>query len=346
MKIFKAILLHILIIFFVTGCNDDDNPYIANDVPTVQYTSYFQGLNDGENKRSINLSWEEYTGTDFTSYTITDIDDNTLETITLQSITTAIIDLALDEIKTLKLKLNGSEKGEVQVFTRSVAPVSNLAVQGNEINSKTISWTASTDNDINQIVLYKTNDSEFAQDRPLIGDSNGTPDAIWTELESGTSSLFDSYTDNNINSSFNYFYIIKVVDNDAGYRYSYIASNIVGLVESGNVLGSSGGTLSMDSSVSSSEYFNHTSFGWTDYGDADFHELQIWRSEQSDFDINNGEGSLVIKTSDKTLNNFQDYTIIDGTDYGSGKTWYYKIRVYNIYGNYADSNTITCQTGL
>ena len=346
MKISKLILLSIAIILIMVKCSDDENPYITNDVPTVQYTSYFQGLNDGENKRSVNVSWEQYTGNDFESYTITDESNNIIETITSQSTTTATISLELDEIKTIKLKLNGSEKGQIQVFTRSVLPASNLIVQGEEVNSKTISWTASTDNDISQIILYKTNDSEFAQDRPLIGDNDGTPNTIWTQLQSGTSSLFNSYTDNDINSSFNYFYIIKVVDSSGGYRYSYMASNISGLVESGNVLGSAGGTLNINFNVSSTEYFDHTSFAWTDYGDNDFHELQIWRSEQSDFDIDSEEGALVIKTSDQTINNFQDYTIIDGTDYGSGKTWYYKIRVYNIYGNYADSNTITCQTGL
>ena len=346
MKKSKLILLNIAIIAIIVKCSEDDNPYITNDVPTVQYTSYFQGLNDGENKRSVDVSWEQYTGNDFESYTITDESDTILETITSQSTTTATINLELNEIKILKLKLNGSQKGQIQIFTRSVSPASNLMVQGNEVNSKTISWTSSTDNDISQIILYKTDDSNFAQDRPPIGDSDGTPNLIWTQLQSGTSSIFDSYTDNNINSSFNYFYIIKVVDSSGGYRYSYVASNISGLIESGNVIGSTGGTLNMTFNISSTEYSDHTSFTWTDYGDNDFHELQIWRSEQSDFDIDNGQGTLVIKTSNQTINNFQDYTIIDGTDYGSGKTWYYKIRVYNIYGNYADSNTITCQTGL
>ena len=346
MKKSKLILLNIIIILIMVKCSDDENPYITNDVPTVQYTSYFQGLNDGQNKRSVDVSWEQYTGNDFESYTITDENNDILETITSQSTTTATISLELNEIKTLKLKLNGSEKGQIQVFTRSVSPASNLIVQGDEVNSKTISWTASVDNDISQIILYKTNDSEFAQDRPPIGDSDGTPNSIWTQLQSGTSSLFDSYTDNDINSSFNYFYIIKVVDSDEGYRYSYMASNISGLVESGNVLESTGGTLDITFTVSTTKYFDHTSFAWTDYDASDFHELQIWRSEQSDFDIDNGQGNLVIKTSNQTMNNFKDYTIIDGTDYGSGKTWYYKIRVYNIYGNYADSNTITCQTGL
>ena len=50
---------------------------------------------------------------------------------------------------------------------------------------------------------------------------------------------------------------------------------------------------------------------------------------------------LLIEIVDKNINYFEDRDNI-----GSGKTWYYKIRVYNIYGNYADSNTITCQTGL
>jgi len=350
MKISKIILLHVLIILLITKCDKDDNPYITNDIPTVQYTSYFQGLNDGENKRSINVSWEEYPGSDFTSYIITDGDNNTLQTITSQSTTTATLtnldNIELDEIKTLKLKLNGSEKGQIQVFTRPVSPASNLTVQGNEVNSKTISWTASADNDISEIILYKTNDSEFAQDRPSIDDNNGTPNSIWTQLQSVANSPFDSHLDNDINSSFNYFYMVKVIDEAGGYRYSYIASNIVGLAEAGSVLGASGGTLNMTFSVSSSEYSDHTSFGWTDYGDNDFYELQVWRSEQSNFDIDNGQGNLVMKTSDQTINSFKDYTIIDGTDYGSGKTWYYKIRVYNIYGNYADSNTITCQTGL
>ena len=192
MKKSKLILLNIAIIVIIVKCSEDDNPYITNDVPTVQYTSYFQGLNDGENKRSVDVSWEQYTGNDFESYTITDESDTILETITSQSTTTATVNLELNQIKTLKLKLNGSEKGQIQIFTRSVSPASNLMVQGNEVNSKTISWTSSTDNDISQIILYKTIDSEFPQDRPRIGDSDGTPNAIWTQLQSGTSSLFDS----------------------------------------------------------------------------------------------------------------------------------------------------------
>ena len=85
-----------------------------------------------------------------------------------------------------------------------------------------------------------------------------------------------------------------------------------------------------------------TIFSWTSYGNNDFHELQIHRGQEDNFDID--DNTLVFKTADPTLNNFQDYTINNEHGYGDGKTWYYKIRIYNIYGNYADSNTITCET--
>ena len=123
-----------------------------------------------------------------------------------------------------------------------------------------------------------------------------------------------------------------------------MASNISGSVEAGDILGlNSGYNINFRSSeeVLNQIYSDRTSFFWQDYNEDDFYEYEIWKSDQSNFEIDSDESSLLITITNSLISDFQDYN-----DVGEGKTWYYKIRLYNIYGNYIESDIITCKTSL
>ena len=77
------------------------------------------------------------------------------------------------------------------------------------------------------------------------------------------------------------------------------------------------------------------------YSYDDFYEFQIWRSENETFQIESSESVLISTIANPIIASFEDYN-----DIGENKTWYYRLRLYNIYGNFIDSGIITCNTSL
>ena len=233
MKIFKFIILNIIVLFIILSC-DKDTPYISNDIDSIQYYPNLKSLNSGENKYSSDIHWNKYTGEE-ALYEIFNNENNIIETITSKNDTSLSISMDLNEIKVVSLSVNTTDYGDIKIFTRSVNPISNFNINATS-ESNTLSWTRSTDSDIQQTIIYVAELSP-GSNLPLINDTEGTPDeSIWTNIKQGTSSL-SSYTDSSINTSFNYYYIIKVIDSSGGYRYSYMNSNIDGAVEAGEIIG-------------------------------------------------------------------------------------------------------------
>ena len=55
MKIYNNIISSIFILVII-GC-DSDNPYISNDISSVEYAADFQPDNAGENKYDVKIKW-------------------------------------------------------------------------------------------------------------------------------------------------------------------------------------------------------------------------------------------------------------------------------------------------
>ena len=196
----KTIIINLTLIFFI-AC-DADSPYISNDIDSSQYTSGFHATNEGEEKYSLDLRWNKYTG-DNAVYEIFDEDNSILATINSKNDTTLTIDMNLNEIKTVSLSVNQSNNTEIKVFTRPTAPPLNFNIEAS-ISSNILTWTRGADNDIEETVIYRT-EIEAGSSLPLIDVSSETPNQIiWAATESGNG-LLTSYTDNSINTSLNYF---------------------------------------------------------------------------------------------------------------------------------------------
>ena len=333
MKKFRC-YLYFIYFLLIANCNNSSD-LISNPISEEDliYVSNFQSNNNGENKYTVDLTWDKYLGNDFLSYEILDQENNPLiNEITNQDVTTTTLNMNLNELKPISLVVNNLDINQILIFTRPVTPVANISISGTT-DSNVLSWTSSTDNDIQNIMIYRT-ELEAGESLPLINDLNGNPDdGIWSNIYE-YNGVITTYTDNAIISNPNYFYIIKTTDVSGGYRFSFMESNINGALEAGTI------DFNINLNPSETIYSNKTSFTWNDYTNPDFYELQIWRSENENFVIDLEE-SFLIGTFTETIDNFEDYN-----DVGQGKTWYYKLRIYNIYGNYIDSEYIICNTSL
>ena len=336
----KKYSIMILILFLLTGC-EDENPYISNDLDTISYTSFFQSSNSGQNKYSALVNWRKNDNNNI-NYAILDSEGSVLFSSTNKNDTSYIVPMSINDFKNIKLNINDILEGEIDVFTRPISAITDLDIQASS-QSNTLTWSRSSDSDIQQTLVYRS-ELDPSSSVPFLNDTNGTPDiSIWNLVKQGNASL-NSYVDTSINTSFNYYYVIKLIDSSNNYRYSYMVSNIVGSVESVNVIGSSQGyQINFQSSeeLFNEIYSNKISIFWQDYNYDDFYSFEIWRSDQADFIIGGDESSFIIESTNPLLVNFNDYN-----DIGQGKTWYYKLRINNIYGNFIDSETLTCRTKL
>ncbi len=347
MKFYKIVLL---VILFVNNC-DKQSSIISNDISEnnlIYNSNYadFKSLNDGLEKYFINLQWEDYLGTDFISYEITDSNNNILQTINNQSSTMQTISMELNEFKEIKFSLNTQTQQKdintIEVFTRPVSSVTNFTINAYSDYNQ-LSWIQSLDNDINQLIIYRAALSPES-DLPIIEEINGNPNPIvWDNIGELTSNI-SSFSDNNILIDPVYYYIIKAIDSNGGYRYSLMTSNISGAVDNGIIFGLDNNyniSLTSSESLNGQIFSNKTSFSWNEYAYDDFYEFEIWKSENENFEIGDSQSNLIATITNQNIANFDDFN-----DVGNNKTWYYQIRLYNIYGNYLNSDIIECNTSL
>ena len=336
MKLYKKII-NLTFILIIISC-DSENPFISNDVSSVQYIADFQSENSGQKKYLTDVKWNKYNGENVL-YELFDLNNDLLNSTNSKNDTTFLVNMDLNQIKSVSLFVNNENYGSITIFSRPINAPSNLNIIATN-ESNTISWTRSTDSDIQQTIIYRA-ELEPSNSIPLINDIDGIPDEnIWSVVKQGNG-LLSSYSDTSINTSFNYYYIVKIIDNEGGYRFSYIASNISGSVESVNINHEVNLQSSEDNLNIGEIYSNKTYFTWQDYNGDDFYEYQIWKSDENNFEVDSETSSKLISITESNTNQFQDYNNI-----GQGKTWYYKIRIFNVYGNYTDSNIITCRTTL
>ena len=340
MKVINLQSILFFIILFISGCKNE-NPYISNDLDSIDYRPHLQSQNSGENKYSAEVDWRKKNNN--INYTLSNSDNSTIFSSSSENDTSYVVNLGLNQIKSIKLSINNVEYGEIDIFTRSISPPTNLTVVASS-QSNTITWTPSSDSDIFQTLVYRS-ELDPSLPVPLLDETDGIPDAsVWSLVKQGNGYL-NNFIDTSINTSFNYYYIIKLIDSSNNYRFSYMVSNIIGSVEASNLIGESQGyQINLQSSENIQQineiYSDKISIYWSGYIYEDFYSVEIWKNDQIDFVIDSNENDFVFESTDQELLNFNDY------DVGQGKTWYYKIRINNIYGNFIDSESLTCRTSL
>ena len=123
-----------------------------------------------------------------------------------------------------------------------------------------------------------------------------------------------------------YYYLIETVTNQNDKRKSIIQSNI--LSPSYNP------QIDDENTYASNSEYNKIIINWShNLNEQQFYELEIWRSESETVDPLSQTKLATI--TDYNKNNFEDYYLI-----GDGVSWFYKIKLIDIYGNSNTSNMI------
>ena len=274
-------------------------------------------LDIGEKKYSVTISWNPYTAIENVNYKISINNNVIIEN--LDDISN-IINLNTGTFETIRVSINNISPNihdSIIIFTRPIStpiwkvdPFGNLGLQIKE-NRNILNWTPSNDDDINSLIIYKTSTTpEF-----LI-ESNGMPsENIW-EQEVNLKATDTTHTDVKEVFSANFCYVIKTIDSQNNYRYSYI------------VCDSQYKTIITENIVIeniSNDINNRILINWKKYQNNDFYKYVLHRSSDK----------LMPEDSTEVLAEIIDHNQVifdDRKNIGNGKTWYYKLELVNQFG--------------
>ena len=205
-------------------------------------------------------------------------------------------------------------------------------------------------NNISSLIIYRSyieeddyNPEDNYNPNLLINSSSSLPEQDqwqWDIIYEGNNSDTDFIDTTNIFSNYKYFYSIKVQvegsDNIENYRYSIISPAVPEMI---NPITSH----PFDSLNVSSDLKDVITLNWDSYSDDDFYSYEIWRIDiaTTSTETIENDGEKLAEITNKNLGYFEDRFSI-----GSGKKWYYFIRVYNNYGQYNDSEIMQGDTRL
>ena len=320
---FKYFVLSIII--FLNGCGEILSPIIPpfdpsdNDFIENGYELNLSALNSGINLNSVNIIWNQYDNTDFINYKL-EFDNNT-ESINTNSDTTFTINLLPETFKTIYVTANFNDiaiTDSVDIFTRPVFPITNFNVIADATNWYTsLLWEASEEASFKNYEIYRL--SQFDYENNKFTELNDSLRLI-TINDINTISYTDS---DDIDWGVEYYYIV-ITNNQENYsRPSIIKSNIDNNINQ----------LLLENTTASNSEYNKIIINWMHALGSDFYQLEVWRSNNESIDPIDGTQLVII--TDPNMNVFQDSYII-----GDGLSWFYKIKIIDIYGNYFISETI------
>ena len=322
---YKYFVISVFIFFFnacgenlspiIPPINPSDDNFIANE-----YELNLSALNSGINLNSVSIIWNQYNNTDFTNYQLEF--DNNIEIINSKLDTTFTINELLPEtFKSVYVTTNLNDISiidSVDIFTRPVLPITNFNVTANATNWHTsLLWEASEEASFLNYKIYRLN--QFNYENNKFTNLNECL-LLSTINDINTTSYTDSFE---IDWGVEYYYMIITNNLENYLRPSIIKSNINDNINQ---------ILLDNVTVSNSEY-NKIIINWSHVLDYDFYQLEIWRSGSESIDPIDGTQLVVI--TDKNMNIFKDSYMI-----GDGLSWFYKIKLIDIYGNYFSSETI------
>ena len=340
--------LFIIFSLFFYSCDKETepNPFVSENENLNNY--YFVNLawddSLSTNKTSVNIKWNQWLSNDstlFIKYSIKDVTTENVKVIedvnnisdtstTVEFPTGRFFRLCVVAKDSSNLAYNYESSDSILFFTEPLSSVTNLYANPNPIeNLNTLTWDSSTDNDIDNLIIYraKTDDEDYV---PSLGinSSDGLPNDNWSIVYEGNNE--DTiFIDTDIFNTYKYFYCINIqienqnddVEYIENYRYSLIEADTPEMTDP-----IEDHDFNLEASINFNNYIKLT---WDVYEDSDFYIYELWRSEDET------NYSKIIEITNNTYNYFEDRNNI-----GSGKSWWYKIKAFNHFGNSIESEVI------
>ena len=324
MKSNKINFLFILILF-VIGCNKSDT-IINTQVKdwNLDYKLNLERTDSGVHKSYATIQWDGYTEYDDFNYYSISFKDIIIEESD-SSLTTYQIDLSPGEIINVKFEIYNDLNNiilmdSIQIYSRKVYPVTNLNYSVDGSYTHFLSWEASIENDFKHHKIYRSIDPSISLPFIQPNDCNESTNCIniATIEDNSIIEFIDSTT-----TGLGYSYIITTFDMDDLYTNSTLET---GYSESANPIIGPNATDDLSDKIKIS---------WDEIELIDQEEvysIDIWRGTSANVTDNENHTKLVT-IFDPSVNYYEDINNI-----GSATSWYYMIKLTNIYGRYSKSN--------
>ena len=319
----------LIILFLLYACDDPTSseiPPIYGDSDSMyNYNMNLHSENSGQYADYATINWTPYQNytEDFISYVIKD-ENGILFEITDLETTSYQMELTPESFTKLYMEMNADSQiitDSIHIFTRPIEPVTQFTAIANSDNWFTsLNWNSSdeTESQFSHYNIYRG-----FENHEMFDDLENCNCMIHSINTQNTKAYIDSV---DLVWGGGYYYLIETVTNDNYLRNSTIKSNIVNPSYSPQI--------NNDNTYASDSEYNKISIHWShNLGQNQFYSLEIWRSNAED--ISPFNQTKLISITDHNKNNFEDYYEI-----GDGLSWFYKLRLTDIYGNTHDSNTI------
>ena len=319
MKTYKFFII-VLLLF---SCDNPTSSNIPNELPDddlIPYNMDLRSSNSGDFLNKVNIDWDTYTKSGFIEYTVSDVNDNFLSTITdiNQSLYTVDLNPAVFEKIYLNIILESNTiTDSIEIFTRDLNPITNFSALAIVDDwSTSLEWTPTLEADsiFSNYKIYRLNTLDYS----LFNNLNDCDCEIAVIDNRETNSYIDA---GDFNLGEEYFYLVQVNTINGDSRSSKIKSNLSSIEYSCSPM-----MNSPEPSASITEK-NKITLNWNHSLDENtFYEIQIWRSASDNIDPLNSLLLTTITDFNKTY--FSDYYNI-----GDGAAWFYKIKLIDVHGD-------------
>ena len=316
---------YLILILFIYGCEEQITSTI---IPPMIPDDFNQEANEYELTLSVlngeldfaTINWDPYENEDFIAYHIINQNNITLETLDESNQSSYNIELDPGSFEKIYLYIETQQdtlKDSIEVFTRPLEPVKDLhALAQPDSWSTQLDWIAT--NELNSIfknyTIYRKYETDYWNN--LFNDLNDCNCAIAIIENKDSLSYIDQSGE--LEDEGEYFYMIQTNTINDYKRNSTIKSKL-GFDYSHNP--------QINTILSSQSEYNKIAINWThNLEQAQFYELQLWRSQSENINPLNDTQLVVI--TDYNRISFEDYYEI-----GNGVAWFYKIKLIDIYGN-------------
>ena len=321
---------YLTFIIFFYACDDPTSseiPPINGDGGVVyNYNMHLSSSNSGTHIDYAAINWYKYGNylEDFMLYQIRDEDEILFQ---IEDVSTISYNIELNPETFYKIYLDmhtstTTYTDSIQIFTRSVNPITNLTTVADSDNWFTsLNWDSS--NEIESNFSHYNIYRGFEED-DLFADLESCDCMINTINNQTVSSYVDSI---DLIWGAEYYYLVETVTKQGYSRPSIIKSNIDDH--------SHNPQIDAEHTYASNSEYNKIIINWIHNLDEEekFYALEIWRSNSED--VNPFNHTQLVTITDYNKNNFEDYYLI-----GDGMIWYYKLRLIDIYGNINESELI------
>ena len=318
------------ILFLMIFACTDTNSIITNNVKDwdLDYKINLSRTDSGLYKTRSSINWVPYEGYSNFNYYMISYNNNEIQ-LSDSSISNFEIELLQGKFSEVHFSIYDDSDNiialdSIQVYTRDVEPISNLNYSVDGTFTYDLSWEPSTEPNFDKYVIYRSIDPSMPLDY-VNPDSCNTLNNLslfnnnCVSIDTLYNQSISSYTDEPEDMIY-FSYIITTFDTDGLYRNSTIKTTFSESAES------------ITNINASNNFSDKIVIEWDEIINPNLlYTIDIWRGTSANVNDNDNHTKLVT-IFDPSVTYFEDRNNV-----GSSTSWYYMLKITNIYGRYSKS---------